>query len=87
MECLDLIISVDTMPAHLGGALARPVWTMLAYAPDWRWGIRDEATPWYPSMRLYRQTERGVWKSVVERIAADLAQCVQDVKTTDDMVQ
>ena len=70
--CLDLVISVDTMPAHLAGALGRPVWTLLGFAPDWRWGLACEATPWYPSMRLFRQPRPGDWKSVVQRAAREL---------------
>jgi tetratricopeptide (TPR) repeat protein len=87
MECLDLIVSVDTMAAHLAGALARPVWTMLCYAPDWRWGVAGTANVWYPSMTLYRQAQRGCWDAVTERIAGDLAKCAQAIQTPDDMDQ
>ena len=69
MMALDLVITVDTMPAHLAGALGRPVWTLLGFSPDWRWGIEGVTTPWYPSMRLFRQTSPGNFKSVVERVA------------------
>jgi hypothetical protein len=65
---LDLIISVDTAVAHLAGALGRPVWTLLPYAADWRWGQEAETTPWYPTMRLFRQHERGDWRSVLRRV-------------------
>jgi tetratricopeptide (TPR) repeat protein len=74
---LDLVISVDTSVAHLAGALARPVWVMLPSVPDWRWMLDREDSPWYPSMRLYRQTRRGVWADVVERVCADILATVQ----------
>ncbi len=70
---LDLVISVDTSVAHLAGALAKPVWVLLPALPDWRWGLGRAATPWYPSMRLYRQAEPGDWAPVFAAIAADLA--------------
>lgn len=69
---LDLVITVDSMPAHLAGALAKPVWTLLAFAPDWRWGESGQRTPWYPTMRLFRQTHPGDWSGVVGTIAAAL---------------
>ena len=69
---LDLLISVDTAPAHLAGALGFPVWTLLPQVADWRWSLGDEATPWYPGMRLFRQQVRGDWDSVVCRVAAAL---------------
>ncbi|CAA6605301.1 hypothetical protein MTBLM1_50127 [Rhodospirillaceae bacterium LM-1] len=69
---LDLLISADTAPAHLAGALGRPVWTLIPYAPDWRWGLKGEETPWYPTMRLFRQSRPGDWKGVIERVATEL---------------
>lgn len=69
---LDLVITVDTSVAHLSGALGEPVWTLLPWIPDWRWLTRGEGSRWYPSMRLFRQTERGDWESVVARMAAAL---------------
>ena len=69
---LDLVITVDTMIAHLAGALGRPVWTMLAFAPDWRWMLNRADSLWYPTMRLYRQPVPGDWASVVEQIESDL---------------
>ncbi|MDX2181313.1 MAG: tetratricopeptide repeat-containing glycosyltransferase family protein [Bryobacteraceae bacterium] len=72
IERLDLTISVDTSVAHLAGALGRPIWTLLPHAPDWRWLLDRRDSPWYPSMRLYRQPSRGDWESVVREVAADL---------------
>jgi hypothetical protein len=71
---LDLIISVDTAVAHLAGALGRPVWTLLPFVPDWRWGLKGETTPWYPTMRLFRQPVLGDWDSVIQRVTRELAQ-------------
>jgi ADP-heptose:LPS heptosyltransferase len=73
---LDLIISVDTAVAHLAGALGRPVWTLLPFAPDWRWGLDREDTPWYPTMRLFRQPALGDWASVISRMAEELKSMV-----------
>jgi tetratricopeptide (TPR) repeat protein len=70
---LDLVISVDTAAAHLAGALALPVWIALPSAPDWRWGLSREDTPWYPTARLFRQEVRGEWGPVLVRMARELA--------------
>lgn len=72
MAELDLIITVDTAAAHLAGALGRPVWTLLPFVPDWRWGLEKEDTPWYPTMRLFRQMTIGDWDSVILRVAEEL---------------
>ena len=64
-EQMDLVVTVDTALAHLAGALGRPVWTLLAHACDWRWMRETAESPWYPSMRLFRQPEAGDWESVV----------------------
>jgi glycosyl transferase family 9 (putative heptosyltransferase) len=70
---LDLVITVDTMVAHLAGALNRPTWLLLKHDADWRW-MEGPACAWYPSMRLYRQTAPGDWHSVAVQLAADLRQ-------------
>jgi ADP-heptose:LPS heptosyltransferase len=70
---LDLVITVDTSTAHLAGALGRPVWTLIPFAPDWRWLLGCEDSPWYPSMRLFRQRVARDWRDVVARVAAELA--------------
>jgi hypothetical protein len=69
---LDLIITVDTMVAHLAGALGKPVWALLPFCCDWRWMANREDSPWYPTMRLFRQPNRGDWISVVERVRSEL---------------
>jgi tetratricopeptide (TPR) repeat protein len=72
MQNLDLIISVDTAAAHLAGAVGRPVWTLLPFNPDWRWMLHREDSPWYPTMRLFRQPSFGDWESVMAGVAGEL---------------
>jgi hypothetical protein len=74
LQNLDLVITSDTSMAHLAGALARPVWVALKYAADWRWLVDREDSPWYPGMRLFRQHERGDWKSVFDDMGRALDQ-------------
>jgi len=70
---LDLIITVDTSVAHLAGALGKPTWTLIPFAPDWRWLTEREDSPWYPTMRLFRQDAFGDWESVIHKVRARLA--------------
>jgi ADP-heptose:LPS heptosyltransferase len=72
LKSLDLVITSDTALAHLAGALAVPVWVALSFAPEWRWGRRALTSPWYPTMRLFRQSANRDWSEVFERIAAEL---------------
>ena len=72
MEQLDLIITVDTSVAHLAGALGRPVWVLLCFAPCWRWQLHRTDSPWYPSMRLFRQPAPGDWRTVIANVCAAL---------------
>ena len=69
---LDLLISVDTAVLHLAGALGRPAWALLPFAPDWRWMLGRADSPWYPSLRLYRQSRPRDWSELARRIADDL---------------
>jgi len=72
VSALDLIISVDTSVAHLSGALGKPTWTLIPYAPDFRWLLDRQDSPWYPTMRLFRQPALGDWETVVQRVAGEL---------------
>ncbi|QWD98260.1 glycosyltransferase family protein [Polynucleobacter sp. MG-5-Ahmo-C2] len=72
IECLDLVISVDTSVAHLSGALGKKTWVLLPFVPDWRWLLDRSDTPWYPSISLYRQEKIGDWAGVLEKIQIDV---------------
>jgi len=72
VQSLDLVITSDTAVAHLAGALGVPVWVALSFAPDWRWLRNRTDTPWYPTMRLFRQRTFGDWAPVFEDIAREL---------------
>lgn len=73
---LDLLITVDTGIAHLAGALGMSVWLLVPHVPDWRWGASGSRTPWYPSVRLFRQPERGDWSRVLTNVHAALSGAV-----------
>ena len=72
IQDLDLVISVDTSVAHLAGALGKPTWILLNFAPDWRWGIEKEHSEWYPSARLFRQKYGESWSAVIDRLCQKL---------------
>ena len=72
IERLDLVITVDTSVAHLAGALGKPVWILLPFCADWRWMMQTDVSPWYPTARLFRQSEPGNWASVITRVASEL---------------
>jgi len=74
MENLDLIISVDTSVVHLAGAMGKPVWTLVPFAPDFRWLLDRDDSPWYPSMLLFRQASPNEWAPVIDRLALTLSQ-------------
>ena len=72
IEALDLVVSVDTSIAHLAGALGKPIWVIVPYNADWRWLQHRQDSPWYPSMRLFRQPRFGDWQTPLEDVAAAL---------------
>jgi hypothetical protein len=72
MQALDMVVSVDTSVAHVAGALGVPVWVGFSQVADWRWVRGRTDTPWYPSMRLFRQEHLGDWRGLFERVAEEL---------------
>jgi tetratricopeptide (TPR) repeat protein len=72
LECLDLLITIDTSISHAAGAMGKKAWVLLPYRPDWRWMLARSDSPWYPTLRLYRQEQRKVWTGAIKRIAEDL---------------
>jgi tetratricopeptide (TPR) repeat protein len=76
IHALDLIITIDTAAAHLAGALGKPTWTLLPRAADWRWMADRADSPWYPTMRLFRQAQQGDWPEVARRVAVELSALV-----------
>jgi Flp pilus assembly protein TadD len=77
VSCLDLVISVDTSVAHLAAALGRPVWLLVPFVPDWRWLLGRDDSPWYPTLRIFRQSETREYHSVIEGVRAELAALVK----------
>ncbi|MTI09565.1 tetratricopeptide repeat protein [Curvivirga aplysinae] len=83
IEQLDLVIAVDTSVAHLAGALGKPVWTLIPYGAEWRWLLEHERTPWYPTMRLYRQKVLGHWGPVLDRLKQHLYDVLEEKKASN----
>ena len=84
MSNLDLVITVDTAVAHLAGALGIPVWVALPLVPDWRWLLERQDSPWYPSMRLFRQSSWGDWSGVFEHLTEALRQQVEGAQSSSE---
>lgn len=78
MQQLDLIISVDTAIAHLAGALGRPVWILLPYATDWRWIAHRNDTPWYPTMKIFKQSKPFDWDTVMQKVVTELEHLIKN---------
>jgi ADP-heptose:LPS heptosyltransferase len=81
VSCLDLVITVDTSIAHLSGALGRPTWILLPYTPDYRWLLDRDDSPWYPTVRLFRQSETREYESVLDSVRTELLALVSAGKT------
>jgi ADP-heptose:LPS heptosyltransferase len=75
---LDLIITIDSMPAHLAGALGVPTWVLLHFDCDWRWMRNRTDSPWYPTMRLFRQKHPGDWRAVIARVKEGLERAARE---------
>ena len=83
----DLVITSDTVVAHLAAGMGHPTWLLLTKVPDWRWGMEGDTSFWYPSMRLFRQRERGNWQEVMDRVATALAAFVGSGNRTSEFGQ
>jgi hypothetical protein len=76
MRSLDLVISIDSMPAHLAGACGVPIWNLLPFEADWRWMKNRTDSPWYPTMRLFRQHKRNDWRTVINQVVGELRKVI-----------
>lgn len=83
IDQLDLVICVDTSVAHLAGAMGKPVWVLLSKVADWRWMLEREDNPWYPTLRLFRQTKLGDWHPVFQKVALELEKLVNELKNKE----
>ncbi|BDI31138.1 hypothetical protein CCAX7_31890 [Capsulimonas corticalis] len=86
VENLDLVIAVDTSVAHLAAAMGKPVWLLLALVPDWRWLLERSDTPWYPAMRLFRQTTRNGWSALMRYVAAEAARLTEPARSVEEQL-
>jgi len=82
LDRLDVLVTVDTAVAHLAGAMGRPVLLMVPLMPDWRWLLEGERSPWYPSIRIFRQLRHGEWEDVVTAVAGSLNQLMNSLRGT-----
>jgi len=82
ISCLDLVISVDTSVAHLAASLGKPVWLLVPFAPDWRWMLGRQDSPWYPSVRLFRQKTRGDWQPAMSELQTALSAWLPSIRRT-----
>ena len=82
ISALDLVISISNTTVHMSGALGKKVWTLLPYVPDWRWMLKREDTPWYPNMKLFRQSQMHDWRDVFQRVSLSLE---LNIKTCESM--
>jgi len=81
IDQLDLVLSVDSAVAHLAGAMGKETWLLLSHIRDWRWPIAGQSTPWYPTMRIFRQETRGQWEPLLARVADELLERIKRAKT------
>jgi len=81
IDCMDLVVTIDTAVAHIAGALAKPVWILLPFVPDWRWLLERPDSPWYPTARLFRQARPGDWDTLIDDVRAQLIEAARLITT------